>query len=112
MTDEKKWMIINKARNVRPLIQQYCGYEEIPPIPVSLPQKGALGDTGDWRTYKPVVLHEKCTKCGQCYIYCPEGVIQPNKEGIYEIDLQYCKGCGICAKICPVKAINMVKEEK
>ena len=25
--------------------------------------------------------------------------------------LDYCKGCGICASICPVDAIEMVKEE-
>ncbi|KXA91095.1 pyruvate synthase, partial [candidate division MSBL1 archaeon SCGC-AAA259A05] len=29
-----------------------------------------------------------------------------------EVDLDYCKGCGICAKECPVDAIEMVKEEK
>jgi pyruvate ferredoxin oxidoreductase delta subunit len=24
--------------------------------------------------------------------------------------LRYCKGCGICAEICPTKAITMVEE--
>jgi ferredoxin len=24
--------------------------------------------------------------------------------------LNYCKGCGICARICPSKAINMISE--
>ncbi|MEN6442107.1 MAG: 4Fe-4S binding protein, partial [Syntrophobacter sp.] len=27
-----------------------------------------------------------------------------------EIDLDYCKGCGICAEECPAKAIHMVDE--
>lgn len=29
----------------------------------------------------------------------------------YEIDLDHCKGCGICVNECPAGAINMVPEE-
>jgi pyruvate ferredoxin oxidoreductase delta subunit len=28
------------------------------------------------------------------------------------IDLEYCKGCGICAEECPVNAIEMISEEQ
>jgi len=28
------------------------------------------------------------------------------------IDYIYCKGCGVCAKECPTKAINMVIESE
>ncbi len=31
------------------------------------------------------------------------------KEKI-EFDLDYCKGCGVCAEECPSDAISMVKE--
>jgi pyruvate ferredoxin oxidoreductase delta subunit len=110
---EKAWEKINKSREERPVIQDYKGYDELPPIPISFPQKGAIGKTGDWRTFKPVLNQEKCTKCGRCYLFCPEGTIPFNDETEqYEIDLIYCKGCGICAKECPTKAITMEKEER
>jgi 2-oxoacid:acceptor oxidoreductase delta subunit (pyruvate/2-ketoisovalerate family) len=111
--NEKSWEIVNKSRKERPLVQHYCGIEELPPIPISFPQKGSIGRTGDWRTYVPVLKAEKCTKCGQCYLFCPEGTIElDEKTGCYIVDIEYCKGCGICAKQCPVQAIDMVLEEK
>lgn len=64
--------------------------------------------TGGWRTFKPVRNIKKCTKCGFCWMFCPDGCINDK----FEVDLNYCKGCGICAKVCPFKAIEMVKEEK
>jgi pyruvate ferredoxin oxidoreductase delta subunit len=33
-------------------------------------------------------------------------------EGFFIVDLNYCKGCGICAQECPTKAITMVPEEE
>ena len=33
-------------------------------------------------------------------------------EVFYEKDLDYCKGCGICAEECPVKCIKMEVENK
>jgi pyruvate ferredoxin oxidoreductase delta subunit len=62
--------------------------------------------TGSWRTFKPVLDMDKCIECDNCVLFCPEGSI--NSE--YEIDYDYCKGCGICAEECPVKAIEMVRE--
>ncbi len=70
--------------------------------------------TAGWRTFRPVIDHEKCRKCLLCWIYCPEGVIKiVEKDGKIErleIDYDHCKGCGICAEECPVKAIKMVEE--
>ena len=67
-------------------------------------------ETGDWKSRRPILDKAKCTKCGLCFIYCPEGCIRPDDEGYFISDLKYCKGCGICAAECPVKAINMVVE--
>ena len=44
-------------------------------------------------------------------IFCPEAVIWRNKDDSIDIDYDYCKGCGICANVCPVKAIKMVREK-
>ncbi len=76
--------------------------------------------TGSWRTYVPVVDHDKCIACGICARVCPEGcvfpvgerVLQKNAKIFYEHDLDYCKGCGVCVEECPVKCIKMVREEK
>ncbi|MFQ5885170.1 MAG: 4Fe-4S binding protein, partial [Thermoplasmata archaeon] len=40
----------------------------------------------------------------------PDACIERDGDKI-EINLKYCKGCGICAEECPVKAIIMVREE-
>lgn len=67
--------------------------------------------TGDWKTYMPVRNPEKCTRCLLCAIYCPDGAIKWNGEkSDIEFNLDYCKGCGICANECPVKAIDMKLE--
>jgi pyruvate ferredoxin oxidoreductase delta subunit len=44
-----------------------------------------------------------------CWIYCPEPSIDRLKDRV-EINYDFCKGCGICAAECPVKAIQMVEE--
>lgn len=43
---------------------------------------------------------------------CPDNaVIKLGPGDRYRIDLDYCKGCGICAAECPVGAIDMVRED-
>ena len=74
--------------------------------------------TGNWRTYVPIIDHEKCIACGTCARVCPEGCVFPVGEKslqgkvFYEKDLDYCKGCGLCAEECPVKCIKMELEHK
>lgn len=51
----------------------------------------------------------RCTTCDNCYIYCPDVAVSKAGEG-FAIDLDYCKGCGVCAEECPRAAIEMVEE--
>jgi pyruvate ferredoxin oxidoreductase delta subunit len=64
-----------------------------------------------WRSIRPVINRAKCVGCEQCYLYCPDGVIAI-KDGKAVIDYDFCKGCGICAKICRIGAIGMEAERK
>ena len=68
--------------------------------------------TGEWRTVTPVLDESKCTNCLLCEPYCPDSCITCSKDGKRNpFDLDHCKGCGICAKVCPFGAISM-KEGK
>ena len=62
--------------------------------------------TGAWSLDRPV-LRDACTACALCVLFCPEGSIT-RRNGSMEIDYLYCKGCGICEVVCPVRdAIEM-----
>jgi len=83
-------------------------------------------ETGTWRTSRPVWHAENCINCLNCWVFCPEDAFilkdgttkkgAPRKE-IDSINYYHCKGCGLCAKECPVNkkgrkvAIEFIKEE-
>ncbi len=79
---------------------------------ITEPGSACQDKTGDWRTKRPVFDKEKCSKCGMCFLFCPEGCIKQTEEGYFMPDLEYCKGCGICAEECPRKAILMEEEKE
>jgi pyruvate ferredoxin oxidoreductase delta subunit len=88
------------------------GWKEIP-IGGTIVKPGNAVEykTGDWRSERPVVDKDKCINCLQCWIFCPDSSILVKDEKMAGYDYFHCKGCGICAKICPVQAIEMVAEE-
>jgi 2-oxoacid:acceptor oxidoreductase delta subunit (pyruvate/2-ketoisovalerate family) len=52
-----------------------------------------------------------CFECDNCYGVCPDNaVIKLGPGQRYEIDYDYCKGCGLCAAECPCGAITMEPE--
>src|SRR6185437_6193658 len=52
-----------------------------------------------------------CFGCDNCYGVCPDNAIVKLADGQYEIDYDYCKGCGLCAAECPCGSIEMRPEE-
>ena len=57
------------------------------------------------------VVEDKCTACGICYnaFSCPAILVKDDKKAW--IDPSLCTGCGVCAEICPYKAIVKVVQE-
>jgi NADPH-dependent glutamate synthase beta subunit-like oxidoreductase len=54
-----------------------------------------------------------CLACDNCFGVCPDNAViklAPAGSYQYEFDLDYCKGCGICAQECPCGAIEMQPE--
>ena len=69
-----------------------------------------------WRSLRPVIDPVQCTLCLNCYMCCPDGTIFKVRDddgvaGGLAIDYDFCKGCGVCAKVCPVPCIVMVDEQ-
>lgn len=74
---------------------------------VETPGSAKEYQTGEWKAQKPVVDEKKCIHCLICFAYCPDNCFPVADGKRLGPDLKYCKGCGICANICPVKAISM-----
>ena len=51
-----------------------------------------------------------CLECDNCFSVCPDNAIIKLSPGHYEIDPDFCKGCGLCAAECPSGAIEMYSE--
>ncbi len=52
-----------------------------------------------------------CNRCELCLIYCPDLAITRRADGTgFDIDYEYCKGCGICNAECPRGAMVMTRE--
>ena len=68
---------------------------------------------GTNRTQRPVVRFDICTKCTLCWYECPDECFDPISDGLYDVNYEYCTGCGRCAEVCPVnECIVMVDELK
>jgi NADPH-dependent glutamate synthase beta subunit-like oxidoreductase len=56
-----------------------------------------------------------CLACDNCWTMCPDSAVIKTVEAAtdgshYVFDLEYCKGCGLCAQECPTGYIQMLAE--
>ena len=49
----------------------------------------------------------RCAACLTCVRVCPFSVPHIGERGVVEILAEECRGCGICAAECPIKAIQL-----
>lgn len=85
-------------------------YVDLPPATMTS-ESSRANKTGSWRAFRPIVDYEKCNKCYTCWKFCPDAAILILEDGSIKIDLDYCKGCGICETECHKKAISLTPEE-
>ena len=64
-------------------------------------------NTGSWGVSVADYHAEFCTQCGNCIFICPDFAIKREDQGgkwqVVGVDDFHCKGCGLCASVCPGK---------
>jgi len=79
---------------------------------ISAAANSILRETSGWRTFRPVLVPDKCNGCWLCFAYCPDGVISMTKDDRPVIDYAHCKGCQICVHECPTEALVAEREQE
>lgn len=98
--------------NVADLSQyyQFDRYDKLPGF--------SQGSPFVWRDKVPVCEDNKCICPGVCIseVMCPDGtgfiIRQDMPHQGYRIDVDFCRGCGICAEVCVGSALTMVDEDQ
>jgi len=72
-----------------------------------------VASVADWRISKPVFNKDFCIDCQFCWIYCPDVSIVARDKKMIGVDMDHCKGCGICVEVCPTnpKSLLMFPEQ-
>ncbi len=76
-----------------------------------IPQAGNAQEypVGGWRNEHPVRNKECCIDCLFCWVYCPDNAVYIENESVKGLGFSpdHCKGCSICARVCPKGCITM-----
>ena len=93
-----------------PQYYQFDRYDKLPGF--------SQGSPFVWRDKVPVCEDNKCICPGVCIseVMCPDGtgfiIRQDLPHQGYRIDVDFCRGCGICAEVCVGSALTMVDEDE
>ena len=82
-------------------------------FPASSPPADTRRDR-TWERERAMQEGSRCLSCGTCNLcllcvsYCPDSSVWPDRaKNTVAVDLDHCKGCGICAYECPRGVITM-----
>ena len=86
-------------------------WQDVPLGTVAFGATALKVETGLWRSMRPVIDLTKCVSCLRCWVQCPDmSIALDEKNKVTGVNTFFCMGCGICAHLCPVKAISMHPE--
>jgi NADPH-dependent glutamate synthase beta subunit-like oxidoreductase len=100
------WYYSDAPKTVRPVLdlaRRQSTFDEV---------QGGLDESSTQFEARRCLSCGNCFECDNCYGMCPDNAViklGPGKR--FQFNLDYCKGCGICATECPCGAIEMVAEE-
>jgi pyruvate ferredoxin oxidoreductase delta subunit len=81
-----------------------------------IPQAGNAVEynVGGWRLTRPERDDACCIDCLFCWVYCPDNAVVMGDHSVKAMgfDLEHCKGCGVCADVCPKDCISMHPESE
>ena len=102
------WYFADAPRTVRPLLDIARRRSTFEEVVGGLDAETALFEA------RRCMSCGNCFACDNCFGVCPDNAVLKLGDGepyAYAIDLDFCKGCGLCVQECPAGAIRMVPEE-
>jgi Pyruvate/2-oxoacid:ferredoxin oxidoreductase delta subunit len=100
------WYYSDAPKTVRPqlaLARRTSSFDEV---------QGGLTEANALFEARRCLSCGNCFECDNCFGMCPDNaVIKLGPGRRFEFNLDYCKGCGICAAECPCGAIEMVPQQ-
>lgn len=72
------------------------------------PSNSFTASVADWRILKPVFNKDYCIDCQFCWVYCPDISIISRDKKMVGVDMDHCKGCGICVEVCPTNPKSLL----
>ena len=99
------WYYADAPKTVRPMLDALRRTSTFDEVQGGLDEGNALFEA------RRCLSCGNCFECDNCYGVCPDNAVIKLGEGRrYRFNLDYCKGCGICASECPCGAIRMEPE--